>query len=342
MDWAFLKRLSDAPGLPGDEAAVRLLLAERLARFGPEVRTDALGNLIAHFEGPGPRVLLQAHLDEVGFLISRIEAEGFLRVMPLGGLDPRVVYGQAVVVHGRRDLPGVVATTPPHLSGDKAGEKVVPLEDCLIDLGLPPEEVAESVRLGDGVTFATRAWENETSFFGKALDDRAGLFALTEALGLAARIDCDLHLVGSVQEEYGLRGAGPAAFSVRPEVALALEGTFATDLPDPARPANLTPTGLGKGPEIRLTDKNLVADRGLVEFLACLARERGIPHQVIVKKGGTTDATAIQTSAAGVRTTALAVPIRYIHAPVGLLDKSDLENTARLLAAFLETASRFK
>jgi len=351
MDYGLLKRLTEAPGLPGREAAVREILAGELARFRADLETDALGNLIAHVKGAGPRVLLQAHLDEVGCLVSRVDEQGFVRVMPVGVIDPRVFYGQRVVVHGREDLPGLVGTSPPVLPAGFGGSAASPassqagggpaMEDCYIDLGLPAGRVAELVEIGDAVTFPGQAYETETCFCGKALDDRVGLFVLVEALGRAEKIDCDLFLVGSVQEEYGLRGAGPAAFAVQPDLAVALEGTFALDTPGLNLPANLTPTRLGLGPEIRLGDGTALADRSLVRFLSQLARERDIRHQVIIKKAGATDAGPIQVSGRGARVTVISLPVRYAHAPTSLISKSDLEETVRLAAAFLEQASRY-
>ncbi len=195
------------------------------------------------------------------------------------------------------------------------------------------------VRVGDPVTFATRSWKTETAFFAKALDDRVGLFVMLEA---ARRVkpDCDLFLVASTQEEYGLRGAGPAVYAVKPEIALALEGTVASDTPGLKLPGNVTPTTQGKGPEIRLMDKRMISDRGLADFLVQVAHEKGISHQLIVKKTGSTDAAISQITAAGTRACALSVPVRYIHGPAGMVLKADVASTIDLLCAFLERASQ--
>ena len=344
MDYALLKRLTETVGPSGCENAVWELMAETLREMGDrvEIKRDPLGNLIAHIQGDGPRVLLTAHMDEVGLIVSKIEPQGFLRVMTLGGIDPRVLYGQTVVVHGRSVVRGVVGTEPPHLrSGDSnAGQKSVSIDDCFIDLGLPPEKVEDLVRIGDVITYTADSWETETSFFGKALDDRVGVFSILEAVKRIDRIDCDLFVVGSVQEENGLRGAGPSAFAIQPHVALAVEGTFAIDVPGPPPPANLTKTTLGLGPEIRMTDRAMVADRDFVRFLCHLAEENNIPHQVIVKKFGGTDAAPIQTTAGGTKVSTISVPVRYIHAPVGVVNKSDVENTVKLISAFLREAQK--
>ena len=343
MDFALLKKLTETPGVPGRENLIREILTAELTPHGAEIRTDRMGNLIAHLPGKGPKVALAAHMDEVGFMVSKIEEEGFIRVVPLGGIDRRVFWAQRVMVHGRKDLPGVVGSIPPHLfkAGGMGADKAVPLEDCFIDLGLRPGQVAESVRVGDPVTFDVASWENEESFFGKAIDDRAGLFVMLRALAQAEKIDCDLYLIGSVQEEYGLRGAGPAVFSVDPDIFLALEGTFALDMPGLSLPANMAPTAQGRGPEIRLNDKGMISHRGLVDFLAGLAGEKGIPHQLAVKEFGRTDAAVGQVTGPGTAVCAVSAPVRYIHAPMGLANKADLENMVELIAVFLENASGF-
>jgi endoglucanase len=344
MDFTLLTQLSDAPGVSGREERVRERVAGQFADLGAETHTDAMGNLIGHLPGQGPRVVLIAHMDEIGFLVTKIEAEGFIRVMPVGGVDPRIFGAQRVVVHGRHDLTGVVGSVPPHLlkkTDGPAPREAVAIEESYIDLGLPPRDISQLVQVGDPVTFATRSWQNESSFFGKALDDRMGLFVMLTAVRQARKIDCDLFLIGSTQEEYGLRGAGPAVFATAPRILLALEGTAAADTPGLQLPANVLPTVQGKGPEIRLSDVRMIADRGLADFLVQTARDARIPHQVIVKKTGSTDAAMGQVTGAGVKVGTLAVPARYVHAPEGVARKSDIVHAVNLTAAFLERVSGF-
>jgi endoglucanase len=344
MDLTLLKRLTETPGVSGREERVRALVEEQLTRFKLQSTKDAMGNLIAHCSGSGPKVALVAHMDEVGFMVSKIEKEGFVRVMPVGGIDPQVFGAQKVVVHGREDLTGVVGSVPPHLRKKDGKEPVgvLPIEEGFIDLGLPPEQVRNKVAVGDPVTFATHSWENANAFFGKALDDRLGLFVMLTALAQASKIDCDLYLIATTQEEYGLRGVGPALFKTGPQVALILEGTVSSDTPGLKLPPNVTPTEQGKGPEIRLSDRSMLADRRLADFLAGLAREKSISHQLVVKNTGATDAAAGQLVAEGIVVGTLSVPTRYIHAPVGMVKKGDIAQTVALTTAFLEGISRFK
>jgi endoglucanase len=344
MDYALLRRLTETAGISSREERVRALVAGELARLGLKSSVDAMGNLIGGKPGKEPRVALVAHMDEVGFMISKIEKEGFVRVMPVGGLDPQVFSAQKVVVHGREDLIGVAGSVPPHLrkKESKENKAALPIEEGFIDLGLPAEKVHALVAVGDPVTFATQSWDNDTCFFGKALDDRLGLFVMLTALEQVRSIGCDLTVIASTQEEYGLRGVGPALYKVAPQVALILEGTVASDTPGLQLPSNVTPTEQGKGPEIRLSDRSMLADRRLADFLTELAREKSLDHQVVVKNTGATDAAAGQLVAEGVITTALSVPTRYIHAPISMARKSDISQTVSLIAAFLEEAARFK
>jgi tetrahedral aminopeptidase len=343
MDYALLKRLTETAAISGREERVRAVVAEQLSRLGLQGATDALGNLIAQKPGQGPRVALVAHLDEVGFMVSKIDSHGFVRVMPVGGVDPQVFGAQKVMVHGHRDLPGIVGSVPPHLRKKEGQEtkQIVPIEEGFIDLGLPPEEVRAQVAVGDPVTFATPGWDNADSFFSKALDDRLGLFVMLTAVEQARNIDCHLVLIASTQEEYGLRGVAPALFRTAPQVALILEGTAASDTPGIKLPPNVQPTEQGQGPEIRLSDRSMLASRRLADFLADLAREKSLDHQVVVKNTGATDAAAGQLVAQGIVVGALAVPARYIHGPISMARKSDIVQTVALVTAFLENASRF-
>lgn len=344
MDYALLKRLSETAGISGREEAIRDILSEQFARLKLQCTSDAMGNLVAVKPGEGPRVALVAHMDEVGFLVSKIEKEGFLRVLPVGGIDPQVFYAQKVTIHGRKDLTGVVGSIPPHLrKGDKNSTKApLPIAEGFIDLGLPAEEVSKLVSIGDPVTFATKSWDTQTAYFGKALDDRLGLFIMLTVLEKLAKVDCDLVLIASTQEEYGLRGVGPALFKAAPQIALILEGTVASDTPGLKLPDNITPTRQSKGPEIRLTDKRMVADRRLADFLSQIAREKNLPHQLVAKDTGATDAAAAQLVASGIIAGAVSVPTRYIHAPISMAQKEDIAHTAALVSAFLEKITRFE
>jgi len=340
MNWQLLSKLSDTPGVSGHEEKVAEIFREKVKKYTKEITTDAMGNVIAHIPGEGPRIALDAHSDEVGFIVCYIEDNGFLRVQPLGGIDPRVFYAQRVKVWGKKPMVGVVGAIPPHLTRGKGTGKdsAVPIDEVFIDTGEESSEVKRNVAIGDIVTFDSECYDSGNSLIGKAFDDRVGLFMMLEAIGVAKNIKCDLYLVAAVQEERGLRGTTCAAFGVEPEIAIALEGTVANDLPGVPGYKRLAQQGLG--PELRITDGRMIADRSLVSYLSNLAETNKIPHQFTVKSVGTTNATAIQTSRKGVRVAAISIPVRYIHGPQGLVRKSDVEYGVSLVKAFLENADR--
>lgn len=343
MDFDLLKRLVEAPGVSGQEDKVREIVIDALCGPGFERETDPLGNLVIHVPGSGPKVLLDAHMDEVGFLVQSVDlATGFIRFVTAGGVDPRVAYGQPVLVWGREPLRGAIGAVPPHLISGKNGDmdRVPPVEDLFIDTGLPAERICACVSPGDQITFLSNWHLDPDAVHGKALDDRIGLFVMIEAALRASRdVACDLYLAASVQEEAGLRGAGPLTRRIRPDIAIAIEGTVANDLP--GVPHHKTLARLGEGPEIRLSDGRFIADRAISSFLVRCAQDAGIPHQVVVKKVGGTNAAAYQVEGTGARATALSVPVRYIHSPVSVARRADIENTVTLLVEFLRRVREF-
>nr|HDN00882.1 M42 family peptidase [Deltaproteobacteria bacterium] len=342
MDISLLKRLTMAPGIPGGEGVVRDIVEEILRGLTAEIITDAMGSLVARVPGEGPKLLIDAHMDEVGLMVQHIDELGFIKVITVGGIDPRVLYGQSVIVWGTRPLQGIIGSVAPHLLSEKDGQKerIIPVDELFIDLGLHPKDVGSYVRVGDPVTFPGAWSENEDFLQAKAFDDRAGLFVMLEALKRVPKPGCELYLVASAQEEMGLKGAGPVARSIDPDLVLALEGTMANDLP--GVPSHRVFARLGKGPEIRLSDGRFLADRAWSNFLIHLAEEAGIPYQVVVKKVGGTNAAALQVEGTGARAAALSVPVRYIHAPVSLLNRSDLKAAIALVARVIKEIKNFE
>jgi len=340
MQIELLKRLCEAPGLPGAEEPVKEIVISSLKEFTEEITEDALGNIIAHIPGDGPRLVLDAHTDEVGFMVNHIDQRGFLRVIPLGGIDSRVFYGQRVVVWGKKPLVGMVAALPPHIS-KTSGEKEAPdVEDCIIDLGLSAEKVLNLVKVGDVVSYFSPFVETEDAVISKAIDDRVGLFVILEVLKRKPKIGCNLYVSATVQEEVGLRGANVIVPAYGPDFVVAIEGTVSNDLP--GVPDHKTLAKVGKGPEVRLSDRYLVANRALSFFITELAEKHKIPHQITVKKAGSTNATAMQVTGKGSRVSVVSVPVRYLHSPSCLAYKSDIEETIKLTAAILEEIKYLK
>ncbi len=340
MDIKLLKKLCDTPGMPGDEGMVKAILLEEIEKYSEDITEDVLGNIIARIPGDSPTFVLDAHMDEVGFMVHHIDNRGFLRVTPLGGMDARVFYGQRLMVWGKNPLKGVVAAVPPHVSRGSGGTKEVPeIEDCVIDLGLSAEKVADLVKIGDMVSFDTSLDETEDSVISKALDDRMGLFIIIEALRKTPNPDCNLIVTFTVQEEVGLRGARVITPVYEPDFAVALEGTVAMDIPGVSESRSLA--NIGRGPEIRLSDRFLVAHRPFSFFIKELAEKNAIPCQVTVKKAGSTNATAMQVTGKGTRAAVLSVPTRYLHSPSSVAYKSDISHTIDLVSCLLRDIGKF-
>jgi len=334
-----LEELSNAFGPSGNEDEVRRLLARALHDKVDELQTDALGNLIAIKRGSGPeprlKVMVDAHTDEVGLMISRFEKNGLLGFRAVGGLDPRLLLAKGVVI-GEKRLPGVIVAPPVHLSSPEQRKSVSKIEQLAIDIGASSSDEAKGlVKLGEYATFDTRfqvlSEDGHRAVKGKAFDDRAGC-ALAAALA-DDEFEVDLYLTFSAQEEVGLRGAWVAAYRIEPDLAIALEGTICDDMP---KKVDTSPTTeLGKGPAITVMDRSFIADKRLVRLLVDTAEEEGIPYQFKQPGMGGTDAGAIHMSKTGVPSVALSVPCRYIHAPAGLMSLNDFEGALALLKAAL-------
>jgi endoglucanase len=330
-----LKQLSEADGIVGYEEPVRELLRQTWQPFVDEMREGKLGSLIALKRGAGPephpKLMLAAHMDEIGLMVTGVE-KGFLRITRVGGMDRRVLLGLEVVVHGRRDLPGIVATRPPHVLPEEERKKTVPWDKLFVDVGLPAEDVEQLVTVGDLISIRRDMAELENRrVAGKAMDDRACVAAVTLALEQLAgvRHAWDVFAVATVQEEVGLKGAITAAYGVAPDLAVALDVTFGKHPGVPE--ADAFP--LGEGPAIGIGPN---FHPGLVARLKEVAEAREIPYQMEPVPGCSgTDAWAIQVTREGVPTSLVSVPLRYMHQPVETLAVQDVERAGRLLAAFI-------
>ncbi|MCD6289656.1 MAG: M42 family metallopeptidase [Anaerolineae bacterium] len=337
--WALLKQLSEAPGVSGDEGAVRAILKEAIAPYVDEIRVDALGNLIAvqraTVEDP-LRVMVEAHMDEVGLMVIRADKDGYLQFQKVGGIDDRILPAKAVRV-GKDAIPGVIGIKPIHLLGSAERKKVLGVDDLRIDIGASSREEAERlVKRGDRAVFDTTFADLGPRVKGKAFDDRAGCTVLA-ALLAAGPYPVELHAVFAVQEEIGLRGARVAAYGIDPDLAIALEGTVADDL---LKEKDESPTTeLGKGPALTAMDRSVIVDPRLLRFLIQTAEQAGIPYQIKQPGVGGTDAGRIHLVREGVPSAVVAVPCRYIHGPVSLLDKQDMDWTIQLMEAALKRIS---
>ncbi len=340
-----LKELCEARGVSGDEGAVREVILTAVKERVDEHRVDALGNLIClrkarrpTREGIWPRkVMVAAHMDEVGLIVTGFNNDGTIRFARVGGIDERVLLSKQVLI-GADAVPGVIGYRPIHLIPRAERDRVADTSRAAIDIGATNKSSAErKVKLGDFVSFRT-AFEvldegGLRTVKGKAFDDRAGCAVLVELL--SEDYAFDLYAAFTAQEEEGLRGAQVAAYAVHPDVAFALEGTICDDLP---KKKDLSPvTEVGKGPVISFMDRSVVPDQRLVKLLVTTAQRLGIPYQFKRAVAGGTDAGAIHLAREGVPSAVVAVPARYIHAPVSLLSLQDFDRTVQLMRAALHT-----
>ncbi len=341
---ALLKQLSDVVGISGHEAPARDLVHQIWTPLVDEIREDKMGNLIAlkkgqaadddaqpAFSAARPKLMLAAHIDEIGLRVTGIE-KGFLRITRVGGTDRRLLLGLEVTVHGQRDLPGIVATRPPHVLPESERKKTVPWDKLFVDVGLPPEEVEQLVRVGDLISFRRQAVEMKNNrLAGKAMDDRACVAIITLALEQLVNVKhaWDVYAVATVQEETGLKGAMTSAYGVAPDIAVALDVTFG-DQPGLSEEESFP---LGKGPALGIGPN---FHPKLVERLREVAKSQEIDYHIdpIPGRSGT-DAWAIQVAHEGVPTALIGPPVRYMHQPVELLDAQDIERAGRWLAAFV-------
>ena len=337
-----LQQLSDAFGVAGFEDEVRAKIKELVSPYGDEVKTDTLGNLFATRKGKNNfTLMLDAHMDEIGFMVKWIDESGYLRFSPIGGWDERIVPSHQVVILTRsgKKRYGVIGSTPPHILKDEERKKPIPLEDMFIDVGASSRQEAADMglRIGDPLTIHYPFTELRDGYVvGKALDDRAGCAVLIEAARRLAETALEITLVFSfvVGEEVGLRGARTAAYQINPDVALALEGTIGADVPGISEERQ--PVRLGRGPAITVADRTIIVSRSMVKALERVAEEGSIPYQYKLPIIGGTDAGAIHLTRAGILTGVVSVPCRFVHSPNSTLRLNDLENTVRLVTRFTE------
>ncbi|NLK08739.1 MAG: M42 family metallopeptidase [Firmicutes bacterium] len=332
-----LARLSNAAGVSSQENEIRdLIKQEASAKDGVEIKTDALGNLFARKrgKGEGPTVMVAAHMDEVGLMVVGVENSGLLRFRPMGGIDLRVLVAKQVFV-GPERIPGVIGSKPIHLQ--KPEERRTPFrwEELYIDIGAKnKEEASRLVPVGTTAIFATvfQAMSDDL-VMGKALDDRVGCKVLLDLLD--GDYNCNLVAAFTVQEEVGLRGAGVAAYSVDPDLALVIEGTTASDVPG-VKPHGHA-TSVGKGPALTFMDRVTIPAKPIVEKLQEVAKQEGISTQYRRATTGGTDAGVIRLTKGGIPVAGVSVPCRYIHSPASVASLKDIDATIRLVKAFLRT-----
>ena len=340
-DLRLLRRLCETPGIPGREERIRRVIIELMRPLVDEVRVDRMGNVIGvkrPEKAKNPKkVMIAAHMDEIGFMVNHIDDKGFIKFVPVGGFDARTLLNQRVVVHGyKKDLPGIMTLPrkPVHLQ--PKDEKPPQVTDYYVDVGLTKEEVEKFVRIGDPITMDRRVIQIGNCVTGKAFDDRIGVYVMLQALKAVEDHEVEIYAVATVQEEVGLRGAQTSAFDINPDIGIALDVTIANDLPGSQEHEHVTK--LGEGTAIKIMDSSCISDYKLVEFLRKLAEELKIKYQMEILPRGGTDSGAMQRARSGIPVATISVPTRYVHTTVEMSHWGDIDGSVKLLAAFLERA----
>ncbi|MFW5682738.1 MAG: M42 family metallopeptidase [Phycisphaeraceae bacterium] len=362
MDIELLRQLVTTAGVPGREHRVRELIRSRCEELFDEIHVDPLGSLHAVLRptrsietsasdsqrtvvNRPPRVMIAAHMDQIGFLVRTIDDSGFLRLNPVGGFDTRNLFARVVTVcpdvrDPSRDMTGVMnaAGKPVHIASAEERKQVPEATQFMVDLGMTAEEVQNRVKVGDMVTINAPLYEVGQTLVSQCMDNRIACFIAIEAarkLRSGSRGHaCEVHCVFTVQEEVGLRGAGPAAFAVEPDLGIALDTTLCCDTPGVPTEDRVTRQGQGVG--LNVMDAAAIADYDALEEVEALAAQRGIPAQRTILHRGGTDAGTMQRAGRGFRVLTLLTPTRYIHTVAEMVHRSDVLAARDLLTAQLE------
>ena len=340
-----LEKLSNACGVTGRETQVRELMIQLLKPHADEIIVDKLENVIAIKKGKPntPKIMLAAHMDEVGLMVKTITKEGFIKFTKMGGIDDRILPAQKVTIYTRKgEYPGIIGSKPPHIQKEEERKKVLSFDELFIDIGAETKEDAanQGVAIGDPIAFDVKYTQlGKDNVMGKAFDNRAGCITMIETLKLLGETECTVCAVGTVQEEVGLRGAATAAFGVDPDVALALDVTITGDVPG-VRDTD-TSVAMGKGPALTISDSGLITHPKVLRWLIETAEEANIPFQLESGLLGSTDAARISITRQGIPCGTISIPTRYIHSPVGMLNLKDIENSAKLTAAAIQKTTKY-
>jgi len=333
----YLEKLSNLTGVAGYEHKIRKYIKDNIEKYVDSVEVDPMGNLLCYKKGKSRKnkVLIAAHMDEVGFIITQIGKEGFISFTTSGGIDPRVLPAKRVVI-GNNEIPGVIHWKPPHLT-KKKDSSIPVISNLIIDIGADSDKEAEKkVSIGDFATFDSKfSILDKNIMKGKAFDDRIGCSLLMDFLKEKSKFSFDIIAAFTVQEEIGLRGAAVLGEKTNPDICLVVEGTAAADFPRKEdEDISIFPT-LGKGPVITITDKSIIVDRRLIDAIVSSAKRNKIKYQFKQPNIGGTDAGRIHKSRTGIPSAIISVPARYIHSPISISYLSDYKESFKLIKASL-------
>ena len=339
IDVSLLSKTCEIAGAPGFEKRIRDFIIEQVSPFVDKVQVDNLGNVIAIKKASnnpeGKRVMLAAHMDEIGFIVKHIDDNGFLRFHTLGGFDPKTLVAQRVIVHGTKDLIGVMGTKPIHVMSPEERNKMPQVTDFFIDMGMPKSEVEKYISIGDPITRDRELIEMGDCVNCKSIDNRVAVYIQLETLKQLENPAYDVYAAFTVQEEVGLRGANVAAHQINPDFGIALDTTIAFDVLG-AQPHEKV-TELGKGTAIKIMDAMTICDYRMVAFMKATADKHQILWQPEILTAGGTDTAGVQRMGKqGAIAGAISIPTRHLHQVIEMAHKEDIANSIRLLKACLE------
>lgn len=342
IDVKLLKNICETAGAPGFEIQIRNLILDTIKPYVDTCEVDNLGNVIALKRGNNQdkNVMVAAHMDEIGFVVTHLEDGGFVRFHTLGGFDPKTLTAQRVKIHGKKTIPGVMGTKPIHVMSPEERTKMPKTTDYFIDTGMKKEVLEKYIQIGDPIT-----WERELAEMGecvncKSIDNRVSVFILIEALKKIQHIPYDLYAVFTVQEEVGLRGANVSAHTINPTFGIALDTTIAYDVP--GAQAHEKITSLGKGAAIKILDSMTICDYRMVNYLKLTADNEKIKWQPEILPAGGTDTAGLQRMGKdGAISGAISVPTRHLHQVIEMAHKEDIKNSINLLVAAISGLDTF-
>lgn len=336
-----LSEICETPGAPGHEQRIRELVIREVAPFVDELSVDNMGNVTAVKRGKkNKKVMIGAHMDEIGFIVTHIDESGFLRFHTLGGFDPKTLTAQRVIIHGKKDVVGVIGSKPIHVMTPEERTKPPKITEFFVDTGMPKTEIEKYIEVGSPITRERKLVEMGNCVNCKSIDNRVSVFILIETLKKINKVPYDVYGVFTVQEEVGIRGANVATQQVQPDFGFGLDTTIAYDVPGAAPHEKITE--LGKGAAIKLMDSSVICDYRMINYMKDVAKRHKIKHQLEILTGGGTDTSGIQRfTPGGSITGAVSVPTRHIHQVIEMADKSDIQNAINLLYCCVNDLDKF-
>jgi len=343
MNIPLLKSICETAGAPGFESRIRELIINEITPYVDEVKVNNMGNVYAIKKGASSKkVMIGAHMDEIGFIVTHIDDNGFLRFHTLGGFDPKTLTSQRVIVHGKKDLIGVMGSKPIHLMTPEERNKATKTTDYFVDLGLPKEEVDKYISIGDPITRHGELIEMGNCINGKSIDNRISVYILIETLKRlqSKKVPYDIFGVFTVQEEVGIRGANVSSMDIQPDFGIGLDTTVAYDLPGAQAHERITQLGQGVG--IKIMDASTICDYRMVDFMKNTADKHKVKWQAEILPAGGTDTAGIQRmNDGGAISGALSIPTRHLHQVIEMANKEDINAAIDLLEACLLNLDKF-